>query len=75
MALEMAGQDLYLRHIDGDGRSHIVEHRVWDAAAFITSLQRACNKVNEQEPNPLKRQNAVVMVSREQYLKEHKRDR
>jgi triphosphoribosyl-dephospho-CoA synthetase len=70
MAIEMVGQDLYLRHTAGDGKSHIVEHRVWDAEKFLNACQRACNKVNEQESDPRNRQASVTMVTREQYQME-----
>lgn len=71
--LEMVGQDLYLRHTDENGRSHVVEHRVWDAETFLTACQRAANKVNEQQPDPAKRMAAVTLATREDYLKERAR--
>lgn len=71
MQLEMAAQDLYLRHTAGNGTSYIAEHRVYDAEKFLNSCQAACNKVNEQETDPRNRQAAVTIVSREAYQQEH----
>lgn len=33
--------DVYLRHTDEHGRSHIREHRVWDSARFIQAQAKA----------------------------------
>ena len=30
MEMELLAHDLYLRHVAGDGKSYIAEHRVWD---------------------------------------------
>lgn len=75
MEVEMRAQDLYLRHTAGNGKSHVVEHRVWDAERFLNAQQAACNKLNAQESDPRMRQAAVSVISRETYIQERNHGR
>lgn len=38
-------RDIYMRHTDGDGHSHVMCHRVWDADRFVASQVDAAKKV------------------------------
>lgn len=36
----MVGTDLYLKHVDVEGKAHLSRHRVWDAERFLTARQQ-----------------------------------
>lgn len=48
MSDTMNGRDLYLRHTDSKGNSHVARHRVWDAERFFDSQIQATKKANEK---------------------------
>jgi hypothetical protein len=70
MELVHVGRDLYMRHTSDDGKSHVVEHRVWDADRFVISQQCAAEKVNAQQEPGAPRKAAVQQITKDQYLKE-----
>lgn len=37
----LVGVDVYVRHTDINGRSHVEHHRAWDRDLFLKSLARA----------------------------------
>lgn len=42
---ELITYDLYLRHTDKDGNSHVTCHRVWDGERFYESQLKAAKKI------------------------------
>lgn len=70
MPLEHIGRDLYLRHTSADGKSHVMQHRVWDADLFIASQEQAVGKVNADQKGDAPRKAAVQQITKDQYLKE-----
>lgn len=70
MALELMGRDLWLRHTGTDGKSHVMQHRVWDAARFLASQQAAVAKVNADQKSDAKHTARVEQITEEQYRKE-----
>lgn len=67
---ELVSRDIYLRHTDADGKSRVVEHRVWDADRFIASQEEAARKVNAEQKGDAPRRAAVQQITHDQYLKE-----
>jgi hypothetical protein len=63
MTSTLTARDIYLRHTDKDGESHVQEHRVWDAERFLSSQQAAASK----------EKGSVQLSTREVYLKERNR--
>lgn len=41
----MEARDLYLKHTDKEGRSHVQQHRVWDASLFVQTQDRAAREL------------------------------
>ncbi|MFZ3012154.1 MAG: hypothetical protein WA045_00480 [Nitrospira sp.] len=35
----MISKELHMRYTSKDGKSHVVEHRVWDEALFVATRQ------------------------------------
>lgn len=70
MSVELVSRDVYLRHTDADGKSRVVEHRVWDADLFIASQQQAAAKVNADQKGDAPRLAAVQQITQDQYRKE-----
>lgn len=62
--------DLHLRHTDTDGRSHVVCHRVWDSARFISARQSEALKANAEVKDDKPRLANVEQITIEQYKKE-----
>lgn len=56
--MEASGHDLYLRHTDKSGKSHIECHRVWDALRFL----------NSQEKSAKVEGGSISVVEPEQYM-------
>lgn len=72
MALEPSGRDVFMRHTDPNGKTHVDLHRAWDVDAFLASQKQAADNVNNAEANPLKRQVRAEQITRDQYLAERK---
>lgn len=70
--LHPTSRDLYLRHTTPDGKSYVIEHRVWDADLFLAAQQQAARRVNEQQPPGAKRLARVDMVDRATYQAERR---
>jgi hypothetical protein len=70
MALELMGRDLWLRHTDTNGKSHVVQHRVWDGDRFVEAQKKAAEKVNEQQKDDEPKKARVDQITEDQYLKE-----
>ncbi|MBX3653238.1 MAG: hypothetical protein KF686_03575 [Ramlibacter sp.] len=65
-------REIYVRHTDTAGKSHVMSHLVWDAEKFIASLKTAAEKVNaDQKPGDPRKANAE-QVTYGQYLMEKK---
>jgi hypothetical protein len=62
MQLEMVGLDVWLRHTDKDGRSHVMQHRCWDRERFVQSQRDAARKQGGLAD--------VQQITPEQYKKE-----
>lgn len=73
MALELMGRDLWLRHTGTDGKSHVMQHRVWDADRFVASQQAAVAKVNADQKGDAKHTARVEQITEEQYRAERAR--
>lgn len=61
---------IHLRHTATDGKHHVQEHTVWDAAKFVDSLQREAAKQNAESKNPTQRKAKVEQITAEQYRAE-----
>ena len=66
----MSTRDIHVRHTAGDGKSHVQEHRVWDGAKFIDTLQREAAKQNADAKDPTHRQAKVEQITEAQYRAE-----
>lgn len=64
----MTTYDMYIKHTDVNGNSHIQEHRVWDGEKFFNARAAEAKRANAaQKPNQPRRA-AVLQVTREDYL-------
>lgn len=70
MELVLVGRDLFMRHTSADGKSHVVQHRVWDADRFVINQQCAAERINAEQKPGAPRLAAVQQITKEQYLKE-----
>ena len=59
-----APHDIYVRHIDKDGRSCIQQHRVWDGERFMAARQAEARKEGGKA--------GAEQLSREQFLAQKK---
>ena len=75
MELALIGRDIYVRHTSVEGKSHVMQHRVWDADRFLTQQQAAVDKVNADQKPDAPRLAAVQQITQEQYLKERQTTR
>lgn len=64
----MEGRDVYVRITNADGKSHIREHRVWDAEKFVSTLSKQGSSAKKEADRF-----TVTMVTREDYQKERGR--
>lgn len=48
-ALHPPTREIYVRHTDTSGNSHVASHFVWDADKFIGELKAAAEKVNQDQ--------------------------
>jgi hypothetical protein len=70
-AAEMVCREVYVRHTSTDGKSYVVEHRVWDAALFIASQVAMAKKLNaDVEGKDKPRLANAEQITRDQYLRE-----
>lgn len=63
-------REIYVRHTDTSGKTHVASHFVWDADKFIGELKAAAEKVNQDQKSGLPRKANAEQITREQYLKE-----
>ncbi len=63
-------RDMFIRHTAGDGKKHVQQHRVWDGAKFVASLQRDADKQNAEAKDPSQRQAGVEQITEDQYRAE-----
>jgi hypothetical protein len=66
----MSTRDIHIRHTATDGKSHVLDHRVWDSAKFVASLQREASNLNADSKDPTKRQAKVELITEDQYQAE-----
>jgi hypothetical protein len=69
-AAEMVCREVYVRHTSTDGKSHVVEHRVWDAKLFIASQVAIADKLNAGVEGDGKRLAKAEQITRDQYMSE-----
>lgn len=75
MPAELFGHDVYVRHTNTDGKSHVMNHRVWDAQRFMASQQSAVEKLNAEACNAKPPKPALAkceQITEDQYRKERK---
>lgn len=70
----LAGRDVFARHTDTNGASHVQSHRVWDADRFFGARQTEAASANAQaikkgEPALAK----VEQITEQQYRDQRKR--
>lgn len=63
-------REIYVRHTDTSGKSHVMSHFVWDADKFLASLKEAAQKVNADVKGDKPRKAGAEQITKEQYLKE-----
>ncbi len=63
-------REIYVRHTDTSGQSHVMSHFVWNADKFIAELKEAAQKVNDDQQPGKPRKAAAEQITHEQYLKE-----
>lgn len=63
-------REIYVRHTDTSGKSHVMSHLVWHADKFIDSLKDAAQKVNAGTEGDLPRMADAEQITQEQYQKE-----
>lgn len=64
----MVTYDMYIKHTDVNGNSHIQEHRVWDGEKFFSARAAECEKANAAQKPDQPRRARVLQVNREDYL-------
>lgn len=67
-----SGYDLYMRHTTVEGKTSVVQHRVWDKEAFVAARQSEAEKENAKQPSGAPRKAAVQQITHEQYIKERR---
>lgn len=61
----MYGRDIYVRHSDKEGKSHVVCHRVWSSELFLASVSASARKEG----------GTVEQITEEAYKQERKSQR
>lgn len=69
MQLEMAGFDLFMRHTNTDGKSHVQQHRVWDKQRFLDARSADAAQLNAKEGS---KKAKAEHITQDQYRKERK---
>jgi hypothetical protein len=68
----MSARDIYMRHTSPEGKSYVMEHRVWDAERFVAACAAAAVTVNEKQDAGKPRLAKSEQITRDQYLAERK---
>lgn len=63
----ISGRDIYVRHTDTNGKSHVEQHRVWDRDRFIASRQADASQANAKVEGDGKRLAKVELITAEQF--------
>ena len=63
-------REIYVRHTDTSGKSHVMSHFVWNADKFVSGLKEAAQKVNADVKGNGPRKADAEQITHEQYLKE-----
>jgi len=61
---ELIARDLYVRTTEPSGKSHVAQHRVWDADRFLCSLQL---QAREQAAKDKKKPDVVTLATEAEY--------
>lgn len=61
---ELIARDLYVRTTEPSGKSHVAQHRVWDAERFLASLQR---QAREQAAKDKKAPDVITLATANEY--------
>lgn len=70
MESEITTRPIYVRHTGTDGKSHVQQHVVWDAAKFVESQRQAAMKLNDDQKPGAPAKADAQQITHEQYLKE-----
>lgn len=68
--LTMAGFDLFMRYTAVDGKTSVVQHRVWDKQAFLAARAAEAASENGKQKGDAPRMASAQQITHEQYLRE-----
>ncbi len=65
----MTTREIYMRHVDQNGKSSVQSHFVWDADLFVAARKEEAKAANAKETDEAKRHCYVEQITQDDYRK------